>query len=140
MPAIVIPAPISSNHAAPVSAGGTGATTAAAARTNLSVYSKAETDSAISQSTAKGFFETYLSNLTSFSFTARNGANEGYLMMGCSGTVAPFVYYIGNGSGTAMTVQRIVDPYGLTVTATKSGSTITVTFNVAVTTFIKVIG
>lgn len=52
MPAIVIPAPISSNHAAPVSAGGTGATTAAAARTNLSVYSKAETDSAISQSTA----------------------------------------------------------------------------------------
>ena len=52
MPAIVIPAPISSNHVAPVTAGGTGATTAAAARTNLSVYSKAETDSAISQSTA----------------------------------------------------------------------------------------
>lgn len=52
MPAIVIPAPISSNHAAPVSAGGTGATTAAAARTNLDVYSKSEVTSAISQSTA----------------------------------------------------------------------------------------
>lgn len=53
MPAIVIPAPISSNHAAPVTAGGTGATTAAAARTNLDVYSKSEVTSAISQSTAK---------------------------------------------------------------------------------------
>lgn len=54
MPAIVIPAPISSNHAAPVSAGGTGATTAAAARTNLDVYSKSEVTNAISQSTAIG--------------------------------------------------------------------------------------
>lgn len=52
MPAIVISAPISSNHAAPVSAGGTGATTAAAARTNLDVYSKSEVTNAISQSTA----------------------------------------------------------------------------------------
>lgn len=52
MPAIVIPAPISSNHAAPVSAGGTGATTAAAARTNLDVYSKSEVTNAIAQSTA----------------------------------------------------------------------------------------
>ena len=51
MPVIVIPAPISSNHAAPVSAGGTGATTAAAARTNLDVYSKSEVTNAISQST-----------------------------------------------------------------------------------------
>lgn len=54
MPAIVISAPISSNHAAPVSAGGTGATTAAAARTNLDVYSKSEVTNAISQSTAIG--------------------------------------------------------------------------------------
>lgn len=52
MPAIVIPAPISSNHAAPVTAGGTGATTAAAARTNLDVYSKSEVTSAIAQSAA----------------------------------------------------------------------------------------
>lgn len=36
----------------PIANGGTGGATAAAARTNLSVYSKAETNSAISQSTA----------------------------------------------------------------------------------------
>ena len=63
MPAIVIPAPISSNHAAPVSAGGTGATTTAAARTNLDVYSKSEVTNAIRQSTAKtvdsGVLATY---------------------------------------------------------------------------------
>lgn len=64
MPAIVISAPISSNHAAPVSAGGTGATTAAAARTNLDVYSKSEVTNAISQSTA-----WYTSN-TSFTAAA----------------------------------------------------------------------
>ena len=53
MPAIVIPAPINSNHVAPVAAGGTGATTAANARTNLDVYSKSDVTSAIAQSTAK---------------------------------------------------------------------------------------
>ena len=52
MPAIVIPAPINSNHVAPVTAGGTGASTAANARTNLDVYSKSEVTSAIAQSTA----------------------------------------------------------------------------------------
>ena len=52
MPAIVIPAPINSNHVAPVAAGGTGASTAANARTNLDVYSKSEVTSAIAQSTA----------------------------------------------------------------------------------------
>ena len=52
MPAIVIPAPINSNHVAPVAAGGTGANTAANARTNLDVYSKSEVTSAIAQSTA----------------------------------------------------------------------------------------
>lgn len=74
MPAIVIPAPISSNHAAPVSAGGTGATTAAAARTNLDVYSKSEVTNAISQSTANMFKAKY------WMYEPSTGATSGTLV------------------------------------------------------------
>lgn len=52
MATVTIKAPNSSNNALPVDSGGTGATTAASARTNLDVYSKSEVTSAIAQSTA----------------------------------------------------------------------------------------
>ena len=61
-------------------------------------------------------------------------------MIGESGTVAPFVYYIGVGASNATTVHALYDPYGLTVTATHSGKTMTITFNVGVVSLVKIIG
>ena len=52
MGTVTIKAPNSSNNTLAVASGGTGASTAAAARTNLDVYSKSEVTSRISQSTA----------------------------------------------------------------------------------------
>ena len=82
----------------------------------------------------------YLVQGTSFSFPVRH-TNEGYLIIGESGVVAPFIYMVGIGGGeTAATVNKILDPYGLAVTASLSNRIMTITFNVSVTTFIKVIG
>lgn len=62
----------------PLTHGGVGSSTASGARTNLSVYSKAETDSAISQSTAACLTSAdVIDNLTSTSTTAPLSAAQG---------------------------------------------------------------
>jgi hypothetical protein len=134
MPAIVIPAPINSNHVAPVAAGGTGANTAANARTNLDVYSKSEVTNAISQSTAYRpysvmvYFGTATScvieytlptsynNVNQILFYGRNGYNNAYGVIGVivfSITDESSISVYKNGTGT--------------VSASRSGNKITVT-------------
>lgn len=136
MPAIVIPAPISSNHAAPVSAGGTGATTAEAARTNLDVYSKSEVTNAISQSTAnltKGVHQLWGTSISAGGFHQGiylNGANVAYSIW-FSGTSGIVVRSLRTGSytnsSTSGTLQIGDDGDGTTHTLVRNGNTLTIT-------------
>ena len=70
----------------PVANGGTGASTVANARTNLSVYSKSETDSAIAQSTAPITAQSF-DNLDAI--VAQMGGNVPYTALVSSGTGSP---------------------------------------------------
>ena len=85
------------------------------------------------------FYEEYLSSKTSFTFAARRGVNESFLVIGASGTVAPFAILVSIGSN-AVVVNKIIDTYGITFGASLSGKNVTVTFSPAVTTYVKVIG
>ncbi len=78
---------------------------------------------------------------THSSFTVENvTSNDAYLLFGASGAVAPFCYLISVASGQVV-VNRIVDPYGITVTGTISNNnTLTISFSPSVTTIIKCIG
>lgn len=82
----------------PITAGGTGATSAAAARTNLDVYSKAGTDNKVAGATSK----TYAGTLTASGWTGNS--DDGYtysyaetrLRCGVDGSVHPIITYITN--------------------------------------------
>lgn len=81
----------------PLSVGGTGATNAAGARTNLDVYSKEETDDQISESTSVAYTTTLAANAWTlngdmYTQTYSNTA----LTCGKAGNVPPIVTYTSN--------------------------------------------
>ena len=83
--------------ALPVAAGGTGADTPSAARSNLDVYSKAETDSHIGASTSVAYPATlsasgWVLNGESYTYTYSNPS----LTCGSAGNVPPIVTYTSN--------------------------------------------
>lgn len=75
----------------------------------------------------------------SFSFNTGGQSNTSWLIIGCSGTVATFCLLVSIASGNVV-INEIVDTYGLTWTATLSGSTATITCSASLTTNIKVLG
>lgn len=85
------------------------------------------------------------SKMTSYgthsSFTIGNVAqNESFLIFGASGVVAPFCYLISVGAGTATVVNKIVDPYNITITATVSNGVLTIEFSPSVSCILKCVG
>lgn len=86
-------------------------------------------------------FQEFFVNGTNFSFQKRHAGNEGWLVVGESGLIAPIVFMVGYaGNSNQITINKIVDPYGLTITGTISEQTITITFDVSVSTIFKVFG
>lgn len=81
----------------PISAGGTGATNAANARTSLDVYSKTETDTQVSGATTVAYTTTipasgWILNGDMYTYTYSNTS----LTCGSAGNVAPLVTYTSN--------------------------------------------
>lgn len=95
--------------------GGTGSSTAANARTNLSVYSKSETDSAIVQSTAgsKTIVGVYTSTVTLPEITM-----IGFLVHDYGGTVSAYALY-------GSRCDLITGAGGITTDGNTSGQTLT---------------
>lgn len=81
----------------PLSVGGTGATNAAMARTNLDVYSKAETDDQISESTSIAYTTTLSAGnwILNGDMYTQTYSNTG-LTCGKAGNVPPIVTYTSN--------------------------------------------
>ena len=81
----------------PLSVGGTGATNAAMARTNLDVYSKAETDDQISESTSVAYTTTLSAGnwILNGDMYTQTYSNTG-LTCGKAGNVPPIVTYTSN--------------------------------------------
>lgn len=82
---------------APISVGGTGADNAATARSNLDVYSKTESDAAVSNATTVQYTTTlnadgWVSSGENYTYTYSNSA----LTCGVSGTVSPIISYTSN--------------------------------------------
>ena len=74
-----------------------------------------------------------------FSFNTSGQTNASWLVIGCSGTVAPFCFLVSTASGNVV-INELVDPYGLTWTGALSGTTLTITCSASLTSNVKVIG
>lgn len=74
-----------------------------------------------------------------FSFNTSGQTNASWLVIGCSGTIAPFCFLVSTASGSVV-INEIVDPYGLTWTGSLSGTTLTITCSASLTSNVKVVG
>lgn len=108
----------------PLTAGGTGATTAAAARTNLSVYSKSETDNKIDEVTTVSYTVTLAqANWVHSGDTYTYSYSNTNLKCGKNGNVPPIISWISNhddynkiddaqatvGSGITFTASKAIE-------------------------------
>lgn len=108
----------------PIKAGGTGATTAAAARTNLDVYSKSETDNKIDEVTTVSYTATLAqANWVQSGDTYTYSYSNSNLKCGKNGNVPPIISWISNhddynkiddaqatvGSGITFTASKAIE-------------------------------
>lgn len=108
----------------PIKAGGTGATTAAAARTNLDVYSKSETDNKIDEVTTVSYTATLAqANWMQSGDTYTYSYSNSNLKCGKNGNVPPIISWISNhddynkiddaqatvGSGITFTASKAIE-------------------------------
>lgn len=75
----------------------------------------------------------------SFSFNTNGYTNASWLIIGCSGTVAPYCFLVSTAGGRVV-INEIIDLYGLTWTGELSGNTMTITCSSSLTSQVKIIG
>ena len=112
--------------------GGTGAATADGARTNLDVYSKGETDTAIAQSNKYMYCDT--DNKQTFTFEnlslLNNTGKYKYGLLFGGEPNAPFVYHLFAEVDNTITITPILSSGNpVTFTGSVSGTTLTLTGN-----------